>query len=222
MSGFFFEISKGAICAGNVFKNCDNGSFVLNSSNVKLYQNTYINSKVAFGRTDRSAEGDHFGWHPATGPDIDERKGHILKNNLIVQNARAHDPLLEIWQVPVLCDQLPEYQLSELDYNVFVTQLEKDTNALIIWQTLETGSCSKRMDNPEEIHQIESGFSAHTQFFPNYQGPLFINADQKNYHLSSRFPAANAGDELPVELTELLKIPSERPPYVGAYPKEKP
>ena len=30
-NGFFFEISKGAICAGNVFVNCDHGIFVLNS-----------------------------------------------------------------------------------------------------------------------------------------------------------------------------------------------
>jgi hypothetical protein len=32
-AGFFFEISQGAICAGNVFVNCDYGVFVLNSSN---------------------------------------------------------------------------------------------------------------------------------------------------------------------------------------------
>ena len=49
-NGFFFEISKGAICAGNVFVNCDHGIFVLNSSNVQMYQNTLVNSTVCIGR----------------------------------------------------------------------------------------------------------------------------------------------------------------------------
>ncbi|MGD2035269.1 MAG: right-handed parallel beta-helix repeat-containing protein, partial [Bacteroidales bacterium] len=33
-NGFFFEISKGATCAGNVFVDCDQGIFILNSSDV--------------------------------------------------------------------------------------------------------------------------------------------------------------------------------------------
>ena len=37
-NGFFFEISKGAVCAGNIFVNCDQGIFILNSSNVQVYQ----------------------------------------------------------------------------------------------------------------------------------------------------------------------------------------
>ena len=44
LNGFFFEISKGAVCAGNVFVNCDHGIFILNSSNVQIYQNTFVNS----------------------------------------------------------------------------------------------------------------------------------------------------------------------------------
>ena len=48
-NGFFFEISKGAICAGNVFVDCDHGIMVLNSSDVHIYQNTFINSMVAIG-----------------------------------------------------------------------------------------------------------------------------------------------------------------------------
>ncbi|MCB1120656.1 MAG: right-handed parallel beta-helix repeat-containing protein, partial [Verrucomicrobiae bacterium] len=82
--GFFFEISKGVICTGNVFVNCVRGTRVLNSSNAKVYQNTYVNSGAAFERTPRSAVGDHFDWHPASGPDVDERHGHEFGNNLIV------------------------------------------------------------------------------------------------------------------------------------------
>ncbi|OFY65028.1 MAG: hypothetical protein A2V64_07670, partial [Bacteroidetes bacterium RBG_13_43_22] len=52
-SGFFFEISKGAICAGNVFVNCDLGIHILNSCDVKMYQNTLINSTACISRSER-------------------------------------------------------------------------------------------------------------------------------------------------------------------------
>ena len=53
-NGFFFEISKGAICAGNVFVNCDHGIMILNSSNVRVYQNTFVNSMACIGRNGRT------------------------------------------------------------------------------------------------------------------------------------------------------------------------
>ena len=86
-NGFFFEISKGAICAGNVFVNCDHGIMILNSANVLVYQNTFVNSTACFGRDKRSAAGDHFGWHPSTGPDVDQRFGHVFVNNLLTGDA---------------------------------------------------------------------------------------------------------------------------------------
>ena len=82
-NGFFFEISKGAVCAGNVFVNCDHGMSGPNSSNVRVYQNTFVNSMACFGRTGRVPAGDHFGWHSRTGPDVDKREGHIFVNNLL-------------------------------------------------------------------------------------------------------------------------------------------
>jgi len=97
-NGFFFEISKGAICAGNVFVNCDHGIWVLNSSNVQIYQNTFVNSTACIARNARSAVGDHFGWHPSTGPNVDERDGHIFVNNLLTGDENFNRPLLYVWQ----------------------------------------------------------------------------------------------------------------------------
>ncbi len=65
LDGFFFEISKGAIVAGNVFVGCDKGVRVLNSSNVRVYHNTFVDTVASFERNERSAVADHFGWHPA-------------------------------------------------------------------------------------------------------------------------------------------------------------
>ena len=84
---FFFEISKGAIAAGNVFVNCEHGIRVLNSSNVRVYHNTLVNAPASFERTERSATNDHFGWHPQTGPDVDQREGHVFVGNLLVATA---------------------------------------------------------------------------------------------------------------------------------------
>jgi len=97
-NGFFFEISKGAICAGNVFVNCDHGLYVLNSSDVHIYNNTFVNSTACIGRTNRGATPDHFGWHPSTGPVVDERDGHIFVNNLMVGYEKFDKPLLYTWQ----------------------------------------------------------------------------------------------------------------------------
>ncbi|MCC5024193.1 MAG: hypothetical protein J6386_16005 [Candidatus Synoicihabitans palmerolidicus] len=78
-NGFFFEISKGAICAGNVFVNCGTGVRVLNSSGVQVYQNIFYNSEAAFQRSARShEEGDHFGWHASAGPYVEERDRHVF------------------------------------------------------------------------------------------------------------------------------------------------
>ena len=66
-NGFFFEISKGATCAGNVFVDCGTGIKILNSRDVHVYQNTLVDSTLWIERSPRSAANDHFGWHPATG-----------------------------------------------------------------------------------------------------------------------------------------------------------
>ena len=84
LDGFFFEISKGAIVAGNVFVRCDKGIRMLNSSNVQAYHNTFVDTPASFERNERSAVGDHFGWHPAPGPDVDKRDGHVFVGNLLV------------------------------------------------------------------------------------------------------------------------------------------
>ena len=69
--GLFFEISRGLVCAGNVFVNCDKGVRILNSADAHVYNNTFVNTVASFERTERSAVGDRFDWHPAAGPDVE-------------------------------------------------------------------------------------------------------------------------------------------------------
>jgi parallel beta-helix repeat protein len=55
IDGFFFEISNGAIVAGNVFVRCDKGVRVLNSANVRVYNNTFVDTPASFERNGRTA-----------------------------------------------------------------------------------------------------------------------------------------------------------------------
>ncbi|UCD39287.1 MAG: right-handed parallel beta-helix repeat-containing protein, partial [Fidelibacterota bacterium] len=118
--GFFFEISKGAVCTGNVFVNNGNGVCALNASNVEFYNNTLINSTAVIARTSRGSVPDHFGWHPTTGPGVDERYGHIFVNNLLYGDKDFDRPLLYVWQPAELCKRASNSQLEQLDYNMYV------------------------------------------------------------------------------------------------------
>jgi len=218
MSGFFFEISKGALCAGNIFLNCDNGSFVLNSCDVEFYQNTYINSKAAFGRTDRNPANDYFGWHSATGPGVDERDGHVFMNNLIVRDDKLYAPLLEVSQSPVLCDTLHTLQFRKMDHNVYVKQTKKDSNAMIVWSTVNEDSCLYMFDSPSELNEMYPAFSAHDMYFDHYEQTVFQDAETKNFRLSDDFPGLRAAGKLPQKISKILGRETGTDGYVGAYP----
>ena len=101
--GFFFEISRAAIVAGNVFVDCDKGIRMLNSGRRARLPQHLRQQPASFERNERSAVGDHFGWHPATGPDVDEREGHVFVDNLLVASEASTRPLLRFEQPPALC-----------------------------------------------------------------------------------------------------------------------
>jgi len=217
-SGFFFEISKGAVCASNVFVNCDQGIRVLNSSNVDCYNNTLVNSPVFFGRTARSAVGDHFGWHPVTAPDVNARHGHVFVNNLITADGDFRGPLLVFWQPQPLCERLNEPQAQQLDYNVYVRAADASSGRLILWSPAQANNCQLSFDSPEQLHKMYPDFSAHSQNFADYNGPLFQCAELGRYKLLQAFPSCKAATSLPSEISNLLGRSPKDTPFVGAYP----
>ena len=132
--GFFFEISKGVTVTGNVFVNCTNGVRVLNSSGATIQHNTFVNAPVLFERTERSATGDHFGWHPATGPDVAERHGHVFTHNLLLAEGSFTGPLLRVEQSAKLLGRLTTPQLATLAANVYARPAS--ARPLITWSRL--------------------------------------------------------------------------------------
>jgi parallel beta-helix repeat protein len=217
-NAFFFEISKGAICAGNIFVNCEHGIAVLNSSGVKIYNNTIVNSPVMIGRTPRSVEGDHFGWHPSTGPDVDERYGHAFVNNLIAVDKNYYESLLVTFQTPDLCKKLPKPQLDKLDHNVYVRTPGNKSHPFILWGPAKNEGCNIEIEALSELHKIHPEFSGNSKDLVNYDGPLFKSWVLNNFELSDKFPASESATELPDKIKELLDLSEGYIPFTGAFP----
>jgi hypothetical protein len=215
--GFFFEISKGAICAGNVFVNCDKGIRVLNSSNVRVYHNTLVNTVASFERTERSAVGDHFGWHPSTGPDVDKRDGHVFVGNLLTADERFHKPLLRFEQTKVLCGKLTKPQVARLDDNVYVRRGGAGGRTLIVWSPAEGENCTAQFETPEALQKLHPEFEAHSQYFADYFGSVFKSPDLQNYELIRAFTQPVAAP-LPAEIQQALGWQKQDSLTPGAYP----
>ncbi|MCF7802952.1 MAG: right-handed parallel beta-helix repeat-containing protein [Candidatus Marinimicrobia bacterium] len=215
-NGFFFEISKGVTVAGNVFVDCDHGVMILNSSDAKIYQNTFVNSMVCIGRDNRSAEGDHFGWHPATGPGVEERDGHIFVNNLLT-GKDFNRPLLFTWQPSFMCDRLSKSPLNKMNHNIYVKDDSKIDAPVILWSPVDNQECQAAFQSLEEFQEIYSEFSTNNQLYDDYAGPLFKGSELGNYQLLQGFPGEYSGTELPDAVKSLLEYQSASP-TPGAYP----
>ncbi len=214
-NGFFFEISKGAVVAGNVFVNCDHGILALNSNNVEMYNNTFVNSMVCIARDTRSAQGDHFGWHPSTGPDVDERYGHVFVNNLLTGDAGFDRPLLLVWQPAVLCEKLSETPLKQFDNNVFVKQNDS-YKTLAFWSPSKAENCQSEIKSLEELKNL-SGASDKSLVLEGRHLPLFKSAVLDNYKLLDEFPGKTTATEIPANVKKLIGIQADVKGFVGAY-----
>lgn len=217
-SGFFFEISKGVICAGNVFVNCDQGIRVLNSCDAQVYNNTLVNSTVFFGRNDRGMVESTYGWsHSSTGPDIDERDGHVFVNNLLTMDGKYRRPLMVTWQKNNLCERLTKPQLIKLDYNVYVRGGDR-AEPLIFWSPAADVNCQTKLNSPEELQKLHPEFSANSRYFAGYNGPLFKCPELGDYRLLKAFPASSAAASLPDEIRALIGLPKKGMRFIGGYP----
>ena len=214
-NGFFFEISKGATCAGNVFVDCGTGIKILNSRDVHVYQNTLVDSTLWIERSPRSAANDHFGWHPATGPDVDEREGHVVVGNLMFGNQAFARPLLVFAQSAVLHDRLTKPQAAEVDYNVYVTRGTPSEKLASVY------NIPTDFTSPEQLQAADSKFETHSRTFKDYFGPLFKGEQLSRFELLAGFPGADSAAPLPPEVLKLLGWSGENAAFPGAFPVAK-
>jgi hypothetical protein len=213
--GFFFEISKGATVAGNVFVNCDRGVWVLNSRDARVYHNTFVDSVASFERNERSAVGDHFGWHPRTGPDVGERQGHVFVGNLLVASEPFRKPLLRFDQAKGLCGKLTGAQAKEVDGNVYVRA--GSGGPLFGWSPVAGEGCQAEVASLEELRKLQPGVEARGRSFDGTSGVL-RSPELRRYDLARLPPGLAPADDLPAEVRSLLGWPAGEPRAPGAYP----
>src|SRR5690606_19078206 len=212
-NGFFFEISKGVICAGNVFVN--SSAWVLNSSGAKIYNNTWINSPLRITRTPRSAQGDHFDWHPASGPDVDERHSHVVRNNLFFSDGNLSEDyaLASVEQSPELVERLTTPAAS-FDHNVYVRAGEMPAE-LVTWSPVSTETGQADYATLAELQAVITDFEPSGRELSAYHGPLFQSPQLHRYELSADFPAAAATGEVPAEIAKWIGEGKT----IGAFPQ---
>jgi hypothetical protein len=213
IDGFFFEISRGATVAGNVFVRCDKGVRVLNSADVHVYNNTFVDTRASFERNERSATGDHFGWHPATGPGVDQREGHVFVNNLLVASDAYREPLLRFEQPTALCAKLPRPQANEVNGNVYVRAAA--ALPLILWSPAATDSCTTPLGSLDEFRKLMPAFEAGGRQIEKTPRSIFKGPDLGRYELLEALPA---GEALPDDVRKLLGWSKEQAATAGAYP----
>ncbi len=219
INGFFVEISKGAICVGNVFLNCHNGIYVLNSSNVRAWYNTLINCPATFKRDSRSA-GDHFGWHAATGPDVDKRDGHVFANNLLVADDRFKGPLLQFIQSEDVCDKLTRPQITKLDGNVYIRNEKVEPGPLVIWSPVKGDDCMTEFMTLEGLQNLHSEFEANSLVVHSDMRSIFKSPELNRYELLKPFQGSNSVIPLSNEVKQLSGWAKFDPSVPGAYPSE--
>jgi len=222
INGFFFEISRGATVAGNVFVRCDRGIFVLNSADARVYNNTFVDTPASFERNGRSATGDRFGWHPATGPDVDQRGGHVFVNNLLVASEAYRGPLLRFEQPGSLCAKLQRPQAKEVGGNVYVRATSPGATAapppLVVWSPAATGSCIATLGSLDEFRRLAPGLEASGRQFDRTPRSIFKGPDLGRYELLQTLPGTPGGEMLPADVRKLLGWSEEEARSPGAYP----
>jgi hypothetical protein len=215
--GFFFEISSGATVAGNVFLRCGRGLWALNSANVRAYHNTFVDSVASFERNERSAQGDHFGWHPKTGPDVDQREGHAFVGNLLVASEAFRMPLLRFEQARGLCSRLTKPQSTEVDGNVYVRQ-GAAAAPLLVWGPVAGESCQVELASLEELRKLQPGLEVRGRAFTGWAGALFRSPELSNYELAKLPEGLQPTDDVPPEVARLLGWAAGEQRAPGAFP----
>jgi hypothetical protein len=220
LDGFFFEISRGATVAGNVFVRCDKGVRVLNSADVRVYHNTFVDTRAAFERNERNANGDHFSWHPTTGPDVDQREGHVFVGNLLVASEAYRNPLLQFEQPKALCAKLQLPQAKEVGGNVYVRADFAGGSAppLILWSPAGTDSCVARLGSLDEFQKLAPGFEANGRQFDRTPRSIFKGPELERYELLQALPGTQGAETLPADVRKLLGWSEEEARSPGAYP----
>jgi hypothetical protein len=161
--------------------------------------------------------GDHFGWHPSTGPDVAEREGHIFAGNLLVADETFREPLLRVEQARGLCGTLTNPPLTRLDDNVYVRTGDPGGRSLLAWSPVAGANCATEFNSLDGLTKLHPKFEAHGLYLNEYYGSVFKSTELKNYQPATSFKRPGVAP-LPAEIQKLLGWPKQDSYAPGAYP----
>ncbi len=224
LNGLFVEISRGMTIAGNVVVNSGKGLDVLNSADVRAYNNTFVNAPVVFERNERVAAGDLFDWHATTGPGLEQREGHVFVHNVMAETDSLRDPLLAFIQKPTLCGKLEHPQAKGVDGNVYIRSpfaaAFGTTPALIAYAPAPGTNCSETAASLAEFRKLEPAFESHGVEIDQSPRSVLKGPDLGNFELQRAIPNAPASDLLPADVRALLGWNEAEGKTLGANPLE--
>jgi hypothetical protein len=206
-----------------VFVRCDRGIQVLNSADVRVYNNTFVDSPALFDRNERSAVADHFGWHPSTGPDVEQREGHVFVNNLMVASDGFRGALARFVQSAGLCSRLTRPEAKEVNGNVYVRPVPAVAPAaavpLVEWAPVPGGaSCQAAPSSVEEFQKVAAGYEAAGKQMDRTPRSVFKGFDVGRYELREAIPA---GAVTPADVRKVLGWSEADAKTAGAFPAKK-
>jgi hypothetical protein len=204
------------VCAGNVFVGCNKGVRILNSSNARVYHNTFVDSPASFERNERSAVGDHFGWHPKTGPGVEEREGHVFFGNLLAASESYRRPLVRFEQPQALCAQLPKAQAKQVDGNLYV-RYGSAAAPIAVVSPVAGETCQVEVATLEELRQRQAGLEPRGVYLRDFAGALFRSPELRRLELARQLPGQPSLDDTPLEVRRLLGWPVKGPLAPGAH-----
>jgi hypothetical protein len=220
IDGFFFEISRNAICAGNVFVHCDKGVRVLNSAGVQVYHNTFVNTVASFERTERSAVGDHFGWHPRTGPDVEQRDGHAFVGNLLVADESFSKQLLRFDQPAALKSRLTKPQVTRLNDNVYVRRQTRADRSVIAWSPTATNENQVYLPNPAALTALNPQFESRSVLLNRDYRSVIRSPELGHFDPVVDLPRTPNSEAVPSAILTATGW-KDAPHSAGAYPRAK-
>jgi parallel beta-helix repeat protein len=222
LDGIFIEISRGATIAGNVVVNSNRGLHVLNSADVRAYNNTFVNARVTFERTERVAAGDVFDWHATTGPSPEQREGHVFVNNLMAVTEPVHYSLLEFVQSPALCGKLLHPQAKQVDSNLYLRAPATEGSAaqppLIIYAPSTEEKCSTSFATLADFHRFIPEFEKNGVQIDQTPRSILQGPDLGHYEVRSLPNNLPPADVIPVDVRSLLGWSESESGTRGAFP----
>ena len=207
--------------AGNVFVRCNRGVYILNSADARIYNNTFVDAPASFERNQRSATGDRFGWHPSTGPDVNQREGHVFANNMVVASEAYRGPLARFEQPAALCATLDKPMVKSSGGNVYAragAQPAPETPLpLIAWSPSSAQGCVARPPSLDDFHKMAPDFETGDKVVDATPRTVFKSPDVGRYELRQPLPPS-AAQPIPADILKLLGWSARDAQTAGAFP----